>query len=544
MDDLFRIALSNAAWAAGLALVAATGSHFFRRRPALAHTLWLLVLLKLVTPPILTVAPPWGEVTTKDAVAAEPAIGTTVAAVEITSPGSSNTESPAAPHRDLSQLPAPPGSWSWRSLTAFGWLAGAVVWWAFVAICIVRFRRLLGLCIAGPEALQERIRQLAIRIGLGERQLPLAVIVPARVPPFVWASLTGRPRLLLPQALWDRLDESQQNALLAHELAHLKRGDHWVRWLEAIVLGLYWWDPIAWLARRELERTEEESCDAWVVWSQPSAAGSYAEALVATTAFLSEAHRPLPLGASGVGKTVALKRRLAMLFCDVASPALGRLRSRKSIFLAAACLPLLPVLAAGKQRTSLDVSPREESKLSSVAENPAPENPFTLGTTRLRPAGRFNLKAQVDGPSQRVRRPLGLLVENGDGLLELDPTKLELLQRVAESALNRARAQLRLRVLEQQLESDREHGIQTLPARLTELNEAEKALKEATAARDVAKLKLEAAHDPAPFNGTIEPPIHAQELGNAFALLASKLRAGGRYLRRRIYCWQISRSPA
>ena len=80
------------------------------------------------------------------------------------------------------------------------------------------------------------------------------MIIAARIPPFVWASLTGRPQILLPQQLWDRLDESQQDALLARGLAHLKRGDHWVRWLEAIVLGLYWWDPIAWFARRELER--------------------------------------------------------------------------------------------------------------------------------------------------------------------------------------------------------------------------------------------------------------------------------------------------
>ena len=55
----------------------------------------------------------------------------------------------------------------------------------------------------------------------------------------------------------------EQDAVLAHELAHLKRRDHWVRRLEAIVLGLYWWYPGAWWARRQLERAEEECCDAW-----------------------------------------------------------------------------------------------------------------------------------------------------------------------------------------------------------------------------------------------------------------------------------------
>ena len=50
MDEMFCIGLTNAAWAAGLALLAAAGSRLFKHRPALAHTLWLLVLIKLITP--------------------------------------------------------------------------------------------------------------------------------------------------------------------------------------------------------------------------------------------------------------------------------------------------------------------------------------------------------------------------------------------------------------------------------------------------------------------------------------------------------------
>ena len=142
-------------------------------------------------------------------------------------------------------------------------------------------------------------------------------LVPARVPPMLWASL-GRPcrGCCCPKSFGLSLDAVQQDAVLAHELAHLKRRDHWVRRLEAVVLGLYWWDPVAWWARRQLERAEEECCDAWVVWSLPSAAGAYAEALVATAAFLSGLRHPLPLGASGAGRTLPLKRRLKMILRD------------------------------------------------------------------------------------------------------------------------------------------------------------------------------------------------------------------------------------
>ena len=58
MDTLLQIGLSNTVMAGVLAL-AAFGVGKACRRPALAHALWLLVLLKLVTPPLVRVPVPW-----------------------------------------------------------------------------------------------------------------------------------------------------------------------------------------------------------------------------------------------------------------------------------------------------------------------------------------------------------------------------------------------------------------------------------------------------------------------------------------------------
>src|SRR6266481_9610721 len=58
MPPLLQVALSNAVMASLLALLAAAVTYFVRR-PALAHGLWLLVLLKLLTPPIIPLQVSW-----------------------------------------------------------------------------------------------------------------------------------------------------------------------------------------------------------------------------------------------------------------------------------------------------------------------------------------------------------------------------------------------------------------------------------------------------------------------------------------------------
>src|SRR5262249_51440857 len=112
------------------------------------------------------------------------------------------------------------------------------------------------------------------------------------------------------------LSFEQRSTLLLHELAHLRRRDHWVRLLEFVVLGLYWWNPLVWWARHELREVEEQCCDAWVVWAMPGAGRTYASALVECLDFLAEP-AALPVGASGLGHVHDLKRRLTMILRGV-----------------------------------------------------------------------------------------------------------------------------------------------------------------------------------------------------------------------------------
>ena len=193
--------------------------------------------------------------------------------------------------------------------------------------------------------MQDEADELARRLGL--RRCPDVWLVHGAVSPMVWA-LGRRPRLLFPAGLLDRLDEAGRAALLAHELAHVRRRDHWVRLLELAATGLYWWLPVLWWARRELHEAEEQCCDAWGVWALGGDGRPYALALLQAAAFVSHARWPLPAGASGgVGQLSHLKRRLEMVMQGKTSRSLSWAGLGVVCGLGLLLLPLFP--ARGQQ---------------------------------------------------------------------------------------------------------------------------------------------------------------------------------------------------
>src|SRR5262249_19173454 len=141
---------------------------------------------------------------------------------------------------------------------------------------------------------------------------PPVWVVSGAVSPMIWA-VGAATRLVFPAKLLNRLDEEQRASLLLHELAHVRRRDHWVRLLELAVGAVFWWHPPFWLARRELREAEEQCCDAWVVWASGGEGQAYARALLEAVAFVSGTRCPLPAAASGVGHVSHLRRRLTMI---------------------------------------------------------------------------------------------------------------------------------------------------------------------------------------------------------------------------------------
>jgi len=425
MESLLHAMLSNALAATALAVVVAALSRTCRR-PAVIHGLWLVVMIKLVTPPVVPVSLPV-------------AVGVGPAGTHAAEVGSNRHKGPAPPAAtrpdrqadaagapSIAELPfhpgpaepgstvpdwetsfggtrfvdTPPGDlsvafvllagWKWEHVVLSLVLSGALAGWALATVRIVRFQRVLRDVQPVPGEWQARTDDLAKRLGLGRR--PAVCLVPGRVPPMLWA-IGGRPRLLVPSQLWSTMSADDRTSLLLHELAHLRRRDHWVRWLELIVVGLYWWFPAVWWIRRSLREAEEQCCDAWVVWAMPSGAKTYAAALLAAVEFVSGA-RTAPVAASatsGNGHVSCLKRRLRMILRAKTPKGLSWAGRLAVMATAALLLPLAPSWAQkddpGTPPAGLDrLSTTDDSKINvdaALAQNRDQQAPQARRTDGL-----------------------------------------------------------------------------------------------------------------------------------------------------------------
>ena len=93
--------------------------------------------------------------------------------------------------------------------------------------------------------------------------------------PFILGIL--RPRIYLPS---DMAEEDKQY-VIAHEQAHIKRGDHWWKPLGYVLLTVYWFHPLCWIGYRLLCRDIELACDEKVIKSMDvSDKKAYSKALL------------------------------------------------------------------------------------------------------------------------------------------------------------------------------------------------------------------------------------------------------------------------
>jgi len=159
----------------------------------------------------------------------------------------------------------------------------AFLWSAGLAALVLR----LAVGLAGALRLTAEGRPLAGALWRDLIESFLALVplrrkVRLKSHPEVLVPLTWgwrRPVILLPSGAEAWTAEERSSALF-HELSHIKRADFAVMLLVRASLAVFWWNPLCWVAYRELLKEQELACDELVLRAgiRPS---SYAASLLA-----------------------------------------------------------------------------------------------------------------------------------------------------------------------------------------------------------------------------------------------------------------------
>jgi beta-lactamase regulating signal transducer with metallopeptidase domain/polyhydroxyalkanoate synthesis regulator phasin len=347
-DLLLQTALSNACLSLVLAAVALIVERT-AKRPVLAHLLWVLVLVKLVTPPVVTIpvvtlpGPPDGAV-----VALE---GQSQQGPSVTAGGSSTGAylSVAALSSTLEHG---------KAGLSLIWLLGSALVLAWSLVRIYRFDRLLKLeSEAAPTEVQAVAAGLASRLGM--KAAPTVYTTSAHLSPMVWW-VGGKVRIVIPAALLGEMERQQFQWILAHELAHVRRRDYLVRWLEWLACVCFWWNPLVWWARHHLRANEELCCDALVVSGLKPRPHTYANSLLAAVEYLVCSSLRPPAVASEVNSGGFFERRFKMIVSGPPKQRTSRWLQASVLLCAVVVLPL--GLVYGE-----DVSDRAEAYIQEVA---------------------------------------------------------------------------------------------------------------------------------------------------------------------------------
>jgi len=149
-----------------------------------------------------------------------------------------------------------------------------------------------------------------------------------------------RPVLLLPRGITERLTQPQLDAILAHELCHVRRRDNLTAVLHMVVEALFWFYPVAWWIRTRLIEERERACDEAVLDSK-SEPQVYAEGILNVCKFYVEA--PMSCVSRVTGSD--LKKRIVRIMEEQAARKLDF--GRKLMLFAAAMLVVVLPVGAG-----------------------------------------------------------------------------------------------------------------------------------------------------------------------------------------------------
>ena len=286
-----------------------------------------------------------------------------VAASPATPVGARSAPLPVPPQDHFATAPQGPIPEPFLSWVVAIWFAGTLVFWIRLAggwAVAIRLRSAL-VCPAPPEWIAT-LERWKTRVGVG-RAVRLLVSPVASSPMVIgWI----RPVLLVPAAALAGLPAEQMEALLIHELAHIRRGDYFVNLLQSAAEALLFYHPAVWWISGHIREERELCCDDLAV-SLTGDPVAYACALAEVASF-----RPARVQTAMAASGGHVARRIARLLGH------KRIEPRRvagpevlaGLILAAAAAVLVAQPAARPKFEVASIKPSEEQRFMMVRTYP------------------------------------------------------------------------------------------------------------------------------------------------------------------------------
>lgn len=269
----------------------------------------------------------------------------------------------------ISAVAAPPPTIGIPEILAGVWLCGVILGLVFWIRALQRIRVL---------------KRAAIPLHL---DLPIPVVTSsARMEPSVFG--IRKPILVLPAGISDRLTSAQLDAVLAHELCHVRRMDNLTASIHMIVETIFWFYPLVWWIRTQLVAERERACDEEVMSARDPQV--YAEGILNVCKLYLESPLTCVSGVTGAD----LKKRIETIMARRTARNLDR--ARKLLLLTAGIATVVVPISLGllnapaSQAQAISSSDQPISYVASVKLNNATD---PRGFSEYSPGGRFTATA-------------------------------------------------------------------------------------------------------------------------------------------------------
>jgi hypothetical protein len=327
------------------------------------------------------------------------------------------------------------------------WLSGSLGLAVIEGIRLTRLSRAVRRGRPADVELQTRVDALCDRLVI--RRVAVRAVA-GDAPPAVWCF--GRPQVLWPEDLAADAPDISIGALLLHELAHVKRRDHIVGWIELVAGIVWWWNPLFWFVRSALREQAELACDVWVITTLPNGRRAYAESLLVLSGAAPRGHLSMAVVGVRASTRLVLERRLAMIMQGRAPLRLTRVGLLSLAFAAALVLPGW----AAPQSAPPPPPPPAAPERVQTAQTPPPPPPAPATAPRRAtrqdppppppppppPHGLRVAKKTPDGKSYWVTIGPQTLPADGQDLVKAFHADLDAIQSEAEQKSNARRDQL------------------------------------------------------------------------------------------------------